>query len=82
MAEPAAIASLSLPPLNWRERLMTGAGGRLDRFVMEHFLRRSGFAGPVEGEDIMERAKEIFDEDSPTNKSPNPLASDSDDLDF
>lgn len=55
MAEPAGIASLSLPPLNWRERLMTGAGGRLDRFVMEFFLRRSGFAGPVDGEDLRAR---------------------------
>lgn len=38
--------------------------------------------GPVDGEDLMKRAKEIFDEDAPDNKSPNPLASDTDDLDF
>ena len=40
--------------------------------------------GPVEGEDIMERAREIFDEDSPTNKSPAPPLNtkDEDDLDF
>ena len=38
--------------------------------------------GPVEGSDIMEKAKEIFDEDSPTNKSPAPETKDSDDLDF
>jgi hypothetical protein len=39
--------------------------------------------GPVEGTDLMEKAKEIFDEDSPTNKSPAPLnTKDTDDLDF
>jgi len=55
MAEPTGIATLPLPTLNWLERLMSGAGGRLDRFVMEHFLRRSGFAGPVDGEDLRAR---------------------------
>ncbi len=30
--------------------------------------------GPVDGGELMERAKEIFDEDSPTNTSPTPSA--------
>jgi hypothetical protein len=40
--------------------------------------------GPVEGIDLMEKAKEIYDEDSPTNRSPAPdvTAVVSDDLDF
>jgi hypothetical protein len=40
--------------------------------------------GPVEGIDLMEKAKEIYDEDSPTNRSPAPdvTAKDTDDLDF
>lgn len=40
--------------------------------------------GPVEGTDIMAAAKEIFDEDSPTNKSPAPALNTKgeDDLDF
>ncbi len=61
MIEPAGIATLPLPPLNWRERLMTGAGGHLDRFVMEYFLRRSGFAGPVDGEDLRARLTHALD---------------------
>lgn len=39
--------------------------------------------GPVDGVDLVARAKEIFDEDSPTNTSPNPAAgTNPDDLDF
>jgi hypothetical protein len=38
--------------------------------------------GPVAGDDLMKKAREIFDEDSPTNTSPNPEASNADDLDF
>lgn len=59
----SGVAALSLPPLTWLERLMSGAGGRLDRFVMEHFLRRSGFAGPLDGEDLrgrLTRALEFY----------------------
>lgn len=36
--------------------------------------------GPVSGDDLVAKAREIFDEDSPTNTSPDPAASD--DLDF
>lgn len=35
--------------------------------------------GPVEGSEIMDRAREIFDEDAPTNRSPAPAIGD---LDF
>lgn len=37
--------------------------------------------GPVDGDQLVKRAKEIFDEDAPSNTSPNPQAT-GDDLDF
>lgn len=43
--------------------------------------RGTATKGPVDGEDLVARAKEIFDEDSPTNTSPNPETR-GDDLDF
>ena len=38
--------------------------------------------GPVDGGELVTRVKEIFDEDSSTNTSPNPEAGKEDDLDF
>lgn len=50
------------------------------RAVRKSRSRGTTNKGPVDGNDLVAKAREIFDEDSPTNTSPNPAAAD--DLDF
>src|SRR6185295_19931221 len=64
------------------ESLLLGAGARLDRFVLEHFLRKSGFAVPSDGaalRDRLTRARSFYrdarfiDEPAAFFAAPSPL---------
>lgn len=52
------------------------------RAIRKTRTRGTTTKGPVDGADLAKRAKEIFDEDSPTNTSPNPAADDTNDPDL
>src|SRR5690242_18896261 len=42
-------------PVTRFEALLLGAGARLDRFVLDRFVRRSGFAVPADGAALRDR---------------------------
>jgi len=61
--EPPGTSDAILPPRSRLELLMARAAGRLDRFVLERFIRRHMLTSPRDGDELRQRlvrAREFY----------------------